>query len=131
MARIATIDATHEDFKEHGETTFGVSQGVQMLITTGLLAALVTTIFGSLVFRVLASCAPLFFLTTPIISLFIRVCLALECTGIMQFSWVTAKAIKFLFRFQDDNKYLKRVNIIIDDHQYAGVAGDTEALIVV
>lgn len=131
MARIATVDATHKDFKDDGETTFGVSQGVQAFNTTGLLAALVTTIMGSLIFRVLASCAPLIFLSSPIITFFIRICLALEHTGIMQFSWVTAKAVKFLFCFQDDNKYLRRVNIIMDDRHYAGVAGDTEALILV
>lgn len=131
VARIAAIDANHEDFKEHGETTFGVSRGVQMFITTGLLGALITTIIGSLVFRVLASCAPLLFLSTPIITFFIRMCLALEYTGTMQFSWVTAQAIKFLFRLRDDNTYLRRVNIILDDHHYTGVAGDTEELICV
>ena len=107
VARITTIDANNEDIKNHGETTLGVSEEVQAFINTGLLAALVTTILGSLMFRVVASSAPLLFLSNPIINMFLRMCLIVEYTGIMQFAWMVAKGVRRLLCYHADYSYLK------------------------
>ena len=115
VARITTIDANNEDIKNHGETTFGVSEEVQAFINTGLLAALVTTILGSLMFRVVASSAPLLFLSNPIINMFLRMCLIVEYTGIMQFAWVTSAFVSRIMQLQPDEKHFRSAPYVAID----------------
>eukprot|EP00299_Pterocystis_sp_00344_P009251 c3833_g1_i1.p1 GENE.c3833_g1_i1~~c3833_g1_i1.p1 ORF type:complete len:483 (-),score=110.88 c3833_g1_i1:93-1505(-) len=106
VARITGIDTKHHYF-ESGHTTFDFSSSMQDFINTGLLSALITTIIGSLSFRVIASAAPLLFLSNPLINLIIRLCLGLEATGVMNFSWLTAIITKWCMRAKPDDFYTK------------------------
>lgn len=104
VARISTIDSSHPDFKD-GYTTFGVSSSFQNFINTGMLGAFVTTILGSLIFRVIASQYPMEFLSNPVVYPVLKICLMLESTGIMRFSNAMAKIIRFCMRLHSDEYY--------------------------
>jgi len=104
VARISSIDSSHPDF-ENGYTTFGVSSSFQDFINTGMLGAFVTTILGSLIFRVIASQYPMEFLSNPVVYPVLKICLMLESTGIMRFSNAMAKIIRFCMRLHPDEYY--------------------------
>ena len=100
VARITTLNVTD------GETIFGVSQGVQNFFNTGLLGALITTIVGSLAWRIIASSFPLAFMSNPLVYVIIRLCLTLEATGICSAAWLFALFHKKFAGFQVDEVYL-------------------------
>jgi len=100
VARITTLNVTD------GETIFGVSAGLQAFFNTGLLGALITTIVGSLAWRIIASSFPLAFMSNPVIYLIIRLCLALEASGICSAAWLFALFHKKFAGFQVDEVYL-------------------------
>jgi len=85
---------------------FGVSDGAQALFDTGLLGALLLTIIGSISWQLVASAFPLAFMRSPITYVLLRVCLALECTGIAQGAWVLAAIHKKIAGFQRDEVYI-------------------------
>ena len=89
-ARCFTIDKGHPEIFA-GDTSFEASPGFQDFINTGLLGAVVTTMIGCLIWRIIASAYPLFFLSNPIIFLTIKLCLAIEFTGLCSASWVLGK----------------------------------------
>jgi len=91
-----------------GESTiFGVSEGLQAFFNTGLLGALITTIVGSLMWRIVASSFSLAFLSNPLIYLIIRLCLVLEASGLCSAAWVTARFQKKMMGYQPDPVYLE------------------------
>jgi len=91
-----------------GESTiFGVSEGLQAFFNTGLLGALITTIVGSLMWRIVASSFSLAFLSNPLIYLIIRLCLILEASGLCSAAWVTARFQKIAMGYQPDGVYLE------------------------
>jgi hypothetical protein len=104
IARISVIDSTHEDFSD-GYTTFSVPSGLQRFINTGIIGAYVTTILGSLIFRVIASKYPLPFLSSPFVSPLIHLCLLLEATGVMHCAHLIAKGLCKFLKLQSDQTY--------------------------
>ena len=100
-ARCFSINKEHEDIIK-GSTSFEASDGFQEFINTGLLGAVVTTILGSLIWRIFASNFPLAFLSNPIIYVIIQICLGLEATGLCAASWVLGKIHKDLVDYQPD-----------------------------
>jgi len=108
-ARCFTIDKEHPEIFA-GDTSFEASPGFQDFINTGLLGAVVTTMIGCLIWRIIASSYPLAFLSNPIIFLTIKLCLALEATGICSASWALGKVHRKIANFQPDEFYLDRNN---------------------
>ena len=104
VARVTTIDV---DLDAGEDTVFGVSDGVQEFFNTGLLGAVITTIVGSLAWRIIASSFPAVFLNNYLIYLIIRLCLLLEASGICSAAWVLARFNKLLAGYQPDDVYLK------------------------
>ena len=85
-----------------GETSFEASPGFQDFINTGLLGAVVTTMLGCLIWRIIASSYPLLFMSNPIIYLTIKLCLAIEFSGLCSASWVLGKIHKDIVDYQPD-----------------------------
>jgi len=101
IARVTTIKLNEGD-----ENIFGVSNGIQTFMETGVLGALITTIIASITWQLVASAFPMAFLSTPLTYVLLRFCLALEWTGICQGSWVVARVLKFIFRYKYDEVYI-------------------------
>jgi len=102
VARITTIAAPDDE----RDTVLGVPSAVQDLFQTGLLGALITTIVGSLAWRVVASSFPLAFLSNPLIYLIIRLCLLLEASSVCTAAWILAALHKHGVGLQNDSIYL-------------------------
>jgi len=122
IARITSVDSSNKAFKVDNVTSLDTGdQGLQGLIFTNLLAALITTIVASLSFRVVASQFPMVFLSNPMIIIILRVCLFLEATGIMQFAWLLAHGIKRLLKLKPDEVVLAEAR-----QQNVQVTGDNQ-----
>ena len=102
VARITTLDYDAND-----ENIFGVSDGIQNFLNTGLLGAIITTIVASLAWRIVASSFSLAFLSNPLIYLIIRLCLTLEASGVCSAAWVLARYHKVAVNYQPDEVYLE------------------------
>lgn len=101
VARITTITL------DEGETNIlGVSDSLQAFFNTGLLGALITTIVGSLIWRIIASSFPVAFLSNPVVYAILRVCLVLEATGICSAAWLLALIHKAVAGFKLDEEYI-------------------------
>merc|ERR1712137_387054 len=74
VARVCTLNVTTGT----GENVLGVPDGFQSFLNTGLLAALITTICGSIAWQLVAGAFPIAFLSNPIVYIFLRWCLFLE-----------------------------------------------------
>ncbi|KAI2491231.1 Silicon transporter [Fragilaria crotonensis] len=85
---------------------FWVADGVQKFFDTGLLGALITTIIGSIAWRLVASCFPIAFISSPITYVFLRICLLLEASGLCQGAWVIADIHKAIAGFKRDEEYI-------------------------
>jgi hypothetical protein len=102
IARIISVD-----MKVEGETLFGVPPMVQkILFDSGLLNALVMTIFASLSWRVTANFFPMLYLGSPISIWIIRLCLLVEGTGICDSAWLLAKIPAAIVRYRSDDYYI-------------------------
>ena len=109
IARVATIQV------EDGEgTIFGVTNGLQAFLDTGLLGALVLTIIGSLAWRIIASTFPLGFMSNPAVYLLIRVCLFLEGTGLASSTYLIAWVIKKIVKLNPDDEYLEKEDFEVE-----------------
>lgn len=102
VAKIASITVETSE-----SNIFGVSDGFQTFLNTGLLGALVLTIMGSLAWRIIASAYPLAFMSNPLIYVIIRACLFLELIGICSCVWPLAKIIRMIFNYKPDAEYLE------------------------
>jgi hypothetical protein len=102
VARITTLDVKIGD----GENIFDVSDGMQAFFNTGLLGAVITTIFASLAWRIVASSFPVAFLSNPLIFVFIRLCLLIEQSGLCSSAWVLARFKKELLNYKPDEAHL-------------------------
>jgi len=98
--------ATSMDIEDGESNVLGVPDGVQAFFDTGLLGAFITTIVASIAWQLVASAFPLAFLSTPITYVLLRLCLALEATGICNGAWVIAAVHKKLAGFQKDEVYV-------------------------
>jgi hypothetical protein len=102
VARIATPSYTKDD-----ANIFGVSDGFQAFLNSGLTGAVITTVIGSLAWRIIASSFPVAFLSNPLIYIIIRVCLVLENSGICAGAWVLGRFNKLIAGYQPDEVYLE------------------------
>jgi hypothetical protein len=102
VARIATPSYGDDD-----ENIFGIADGFQAFLNSGLTGAVISTIIGSLAWRIIASSFPLAFLSNPLIYAIIRICLILESSGICSAAWVLARLNKLIVNFQPDEVYLE------------------------
>eukprot|EP00980_Cylindrotheca_fusiformis_P004970 scaffold1054_cov124-Cylindrotheca_fusiformis.AAC.10 len=90
-----------------GENIYGVSDQVQeVLFNSNLLGTLITTVASSLIWRVVASSAPLQFLSNPLIYIILRLCLIINASGLCSAAWILARIQKWMLRFQSDDEYL-------------------------
>lgn len=103
VARITSVDV---DIDAGEDTIFGVSTGVQNFFNTGLLGALITTIFASLAWRIVASSFPVAFMSNPLVKVIIRACLLLEASGICSAAWLLALIHKQLVNYRIDDEYI-------------------------
>jgi Silicon transporter len=104
VARITSVDV---DIDAGEGNIFGVSDGVQEFFNTGLLGAVITTIVGSLAWRIIASSFPVAFLSNPLIYLIIRLCLILETSGLCSAAWILGRWNKVFVGYQPDEVYLE------------------------
>lgn len=102
VARITSLSIVPGE----GNNLFGVSDTIQNLFNTGLLGALITTIVGSIAWQLAASAFPIAFLSTPLTYIFLRLCLALEATGLCEGAWVLAAIHAYVGKFQRDEAYI-------------------------
>lgn len=98
VARITTIEASDGN-------VFGMPRAVQEFFQTGLLGAIITTIFGSLCWRLFASSFPWAFISNPLVYLIIRLCLWLEGSGVCMSAWLLAVVHMRLAGLQTDDVY--------------------------
>lgn len=91
---------------EGEENIFGVSDSLQGFFDTGILGAIVTTVFASLAWRIIASSFPLPFLSNPLIYLIARVCLLLDATGICSASILIARLQAKLVGYKPDKMHI-------------------------
>jgi hypothetical protein len=101
VARIAS-----PSYGEGDANIFGVSDGFQAFLNTGLTGAVITTLIGSLAWRIVASSFPVAFLSNPLIYFIIRVCLVLDSIGLCSGAWFMALIHKQLVGFQVDEVYI-------------------------
>jgi len=118
IARIITVE-----IKTEGETLFGVSPQIQAIFfDSGLLNALVTTIFASLSWRVTANFFPMFYLGSPLSIWIIWLCLIVEGTGICDAAWTLAKIPAYLVGYKKDDEWISTTTATCDE-QYDLEAG--------
>jgi hypothetical protein len=102
IARLTTLDVE----VGVGENIFGVPDSVQTFFNTGLLGAVITTVVGSLAWRIIASSFPAAFLSNPLVYLILRLCLVFEASGICSAAWLLALINKQMAGFQPDETYI-------------------------
>lgn len=103
VARITTIAV---DIEADEATIFGVGEGVQKFLNSGLPGALITTSVGSLAWRIIASTFPIAFMSNPLIYWTIRLCLFLEASGVCSAAWLLAAVHKRVAGYRLDEDYL-------------------------
>jgi hypothetical protein len=101
VARVTTIE-----IEDGEENIFGVPNGLQEFFNFGFLGAIFLTIAGSISWQLVASAFPLQFLANPLVYFFLRICLALEYTGLCQGAWVLAALHKKIAGFKRDEVYI-------------------------
>jgi len=116
IARITTLDVK----VGMGENIFGVSDGLQTFFNTGLLGAIITTIVGSLAWRIVAASFPVAFLSNPLIYIILRLCLLVEASGLCSAAWLLALINRVVVGFQPDDEYIRNYQ-----QQAADLAGET------
>merc|ERR1712032_597400 len=84
----------------------GVPDALQSFLNTGLLAALITTILGSIAWQLVAGAFPIAFLSNPVVYVFLRFCLCLEATGICSGAWVLARVAELVTGWKTDEHYI-------------------------
>ena len=89
-----------------GDNIFNVPDGVQLFFNTGLLGAVITTVFSSLIWRVVASDFPTLFLNNVLALAILRLCLLLERSGLCASAWLAARLHNVVAKYQPDSKYL-------------------------
>eukprot|EP00339_Tiarina_fusa_P025285 CAMPEP_0116997896 /NCGR_PEP_ID=MMETSP0472-20121206/1164_1 /TAXON_ID=693140 ORGANISM="Tiarina fusus, Strain LIS" /NCGR_SAMPLE_ID=MMETSP0472 /ASSEMBLY_ACC=CAM_ASM_000603 /LENGTH=1521 /DNA_ID=CAMNT_0004696899 /DNA_START=147 /DNA_END=4712 /DNA_ORIENTATION=- len=102
VARISTVDI------EIGldDNIFDVPDILQRFFNTGLLGTVITTIFGSLAWRIMASAFPISFLSNPLVYLLVRACLLLDASGVCSSAWLLALIHKQVAGLQPDEFYI-------------------------
>lgn len=102
VARVTTLNVEVGT----GENIFGVSDGVQEFLNTGLHAAVITTILASITWQLAASAFPLAFLASPFTYILLVIALTLESTGVCAGAWALARVVKKVMGLQYDEVYV-------------------------
>jgi len=102
VARVCTLNVEVGT----GQNVFGVPDGFQSFLNTGLLAALITTILGSIAWQLVAGAFPIAFLSNPLVYVFLRFCLLLEATGICAGAWVLARVAELVTGWKTDEHFV-------------------------
>lgn len=97
---------TTQKVEEGDSNVLKLPDAVQTFLNTGLCGALLTTVFGSVSWQLVADAFPFAFLSTPLTYIMLRICLLLEATGICNGAWVLASIHKKLAAFQDDDIHI-------------------------
>lgn len=130
MFVVARITGTDVEIGQ-GQNIFGVSDQVQeTLFNSNILAAIVTTIAASLVWRVVASSSPISFLSSRIVYYILWLCLIVEATGCCSAASELAKIPSKICRFKPDEEYIGDEETEVDLEQPKAAesvkSGDTE-----
>jgi hypothetical protein len=97
LARITTLsDGT--------DTLLGNNAILRSIVETGLLGALISTIVASLSWRILAWTFPVAFLSVGLVP--VKICLAIERTGICSVAWLLAALHRRLVGYKKDEYYI-------------------------
>merc|ERR1719237_382506 len=102
VARVTTLNVEVGT----GENIFGVSDGVQEFLNTGLHAAVITTILASITWQLAASAFPLAFLASPFTYVLLVIALSLEASGVCAGAWALARVVKKVMGLQYDEVYV-------------------------
>jgi len=113
LARIMTCDV-HMKGPLEEPNIFGISDGLQRFFNTGMPGAVITSLIGSLSWRIIASSFPVAFLNLRLNYWIIYLCLAVEASGISKSTWLLALVQKKIMGYQLDEVYI-------------GTLGDREA----
>jgi len=119
IARVTSVK-----IPEGENNIFNVSDSFQELFNTGLLGAVITTIFASISWQLVASVFPIFFLSSPITYFLLRWCLFLESTGICAGAWIIAAIHKKIAGFHRDEGYIGTA----DARSHVGKSDDSNQL---
>lgn len=103
LARIMTCDV-HMELGE--PTIFGVSKNLQRFFNTGMPGAVITSLIGSLSWRIIASSFPVAFLDLRLNYWIIKLCLVVELSGVCQSTWVLAMVQKKIMGYELDEMYI-------------------------
>jgi len=102
LARVTTLDVPVGE----GENIFGVSDGAQEFLNTGLHATLLMTILGSSTWKLAASAFPIAFVNAPFTYVLLYLGLFLDWIGICSGAWVLARIEKRIFKLELDETYV-------------------------
>ena len=89
-----------------GQNIFGVSDGAQGFLNTGLQAALLMTILGSSVWKLTAFAFPVAFMNLPTTYILLWIGIALERLGVCSGAWALAWLNKKVMRLKKDECYV-------------------------
>jgi hypothetical protein len=118
IARIITVEMKNTTPGSDNTTLFGVSTQIQTIFfDSGLLNALVSTIFASLSWRVTANFFPMLYLGSPLSIWIIRLCLLVEGTGICDAAWTLAKIPAYFFVKKTDKEYLSLIVVSVQEEE--------------
>ena len=109
---------------EDDENIFGISDGMQVFLNTGLCGALITMILGSIAWQLVAAAFSLAFLSSPLTYIFLHICLLLEATGICSGAWVLVAIHKCIAGFQHNEVYIGTTK----EHAAKNLANNNEQL---
>merc|ERR1712194_937168 len=94
-------------FKNGGKNLPGFMCGRQMTVTLCFfIIALVTTILGSITWKLVAGAFPIGFLSNPVVFIFLQCALFLEATGVCSSAWFLAVLQRKALGFQFDEVYI-------------------------
>ena len=118
VARITTCDV-----HVHADNIFGVSDRVESFFNTGLPGAVITTLIGSLAWRIIASSFPVAFLEFPLVYAIIQLCLIVEASGVCSVTWLLAIVHKRIMGYQLDEVH---IGTLEEQHAAAAAAKTVE-----
>lgn len=101
IARITT-----PTLRDGQDNILHVSDRVQKFFETGFLGAIMTTVLGSIGWRLVAAAFPWTFLGNPACYVLLRGCLLIEQLGICSFVWVLAAVFQEFGGLKDDEEYI-------------------------
>nr|AOW69271.1 silicon transporter beta [Savillea parva] len=81
---------------------WGMGQGFNKLLQTGILGAIFVVNVGQLSFRMMASSFPVVFISNPVVYALLRIALMVEATGVVNSCWPLAWGLEALLGLRDD-----------------------------